>query len=444
MKDSYLQNMKTLLKEDYESYLKSLQNPPVRGIQVNLHKGSVKNFLEKTELILEKIPYTENGFILIENTKMGKDPLYKAGAYYGQEPSSMIPISAISIKEGSLVLDLCASPGGKSIDILNALNETGFLVSNEYNTKRANILLSNLEKTGFSNFMITNLDILSLSKLYQGVFDVVVLDSPCSGEGMFRKDEKAQNVWHEDLPYKCQQRSLELIELAKKLVKQNGILVYSTCTFNRQENEEVIKKALEDNYFIQLKATDKIIQVTKEGYPFTKTRRFYPHLAKGEGQVVSILKRTAENTSLPFKSSLKNLSKKDEGIVQEFIKANLTTFPLQIFKYHDSIIALPNNLLNIPDYKVLRIGVKLGEIKNERFIPHHHFFISLSHLFIRKINFNKNDDNLKKYLRGEEIQNIDISNGYGVIEIEGYSLGGFKAVNHTLKNYYPKGLRDIS
>ena len=445
----FLEDMKEILKDEFEDFLKKYEEKPIRSFKINNIKTTNENFLEIFDKKIEKIPYAPNGYYLKDEMKVGFDPLHHSGSYYMQEPSAMTVTNSVTIPKDSIVLDVCSAPGGKSIGISNQLLGSGFLVSNEINPTRAKILLSNIERMGITNCMVTNFNVNQLKELYPNTFDYIFLDTPCSGEGMFRKDEQAIQEWSKENVDLCAKRSLELLETIESCLKKDGYLVYSTCTFAKEENEEVIEKFLKKHHYELIELPDNIQKVTKEGIKTTEnttlTRRFYPHTGNGEGQFIAVLKKKEEtNEKENWKSAIQKLTNQQEKIVLSFLKETLTNIDFEIYKYKEQIILLPKTPIPFPSHHVLSLGVTLGTIEKNRIVPHHQFFSAYGKHFKNKLNLKQNDSRIQKYLEGQEIESEQINDGWGCLLIEESPVGGFKAKNQKLKNHYPKGLRNFS
>lgn len=438
----FKERMQELLKEEYPLFLSSYENNPSKAFQINHRYFSNNEFSKIFSYQIEPISYTTNGFLLKEEVKIGNLVLHQIGAFYVQEPSAMMVVNSVPIKESDVVLDLCAAPGGKSIAIANQLKGTGILFSNEINPSRNHILLSNLERMGIGNTVVGSLPIAKIGQLYPNFFDVVFLDTPCSGEGMFRKNPEAMKEWSIQNVLLCANRSKELLKEASKTVKQGGYLVYSTCTFNQEENEDVIARFLKEQPFELVEVPEKIKNVTAPGTGMPKCRRFYPHLAKGEGQFVAVLKKVGlDETVLSLSCSMQELTRKENEIVMHFLHENLVSIPFQIRKYHDNIIATMTPNLPIPNYKINACFVKIGDIVKDRFIPHHQFVKAYGSFFQNQLHLPISDKRIISYLKGEEIVAETVFDGFGVLFMGDIPVGLFKAKNHILKNHYPKGLR---
>lgn len=422
----FLDDMKEILKDEYENFIKSYDKPKTTGLRVNTLKISKEDLLNLNLFELNQIPWANEGFYYDENiNRPGKNPLHEAGAYYLQEPSAMSVIPKADIKEGDKVLDMCAAPGGKSTYILSKLNNTGLLVSNEINPIRIKALGENLERFGAKNCIITNTDSNNLRKVFTGYFDKVIIDAPCSGQGMFRKDEVAIKDWSYAKVLECQSIQREIIRDGYDMLKNGGILVYSTCTFSKEENENII------NEFIDEFENAKLIEM----------HRLWPHKEKGEGHFVAKIQKLEDEECSTKDLKIKNLNKeiKDfKDFEKKFLNIELGN---KLDLRGENLYLLPENCPETKKLKVLRYGLHLGVLKKNRFEPSH----ALSHYL--KLDDVKNVENLRigdeevlNYLRGNTI-NTGKSRGWVLVSVEGVALGWGKESNGVLKNHYPKGLR---
>lgn len=435
LKKEYLDRMKDLLDNEFDSYCNSINNDSVRGIHVNKNKINVDDFLKINDIPIKKMNLEDDLFYLDTQNKIGRHPFHHAGMFYIQDPSAMIPAYSIDINENWNVLDLCSAPGGKTAQIAPKL-KNGVLFSNEIMNNRARILFSNVERLGFRNTVILNNDSEELAKHFQGYFDMILVDAPCSGEGMFRKEIDAVNMWSQELVLQNSERQKKILLNADRMLKEKGYLVYSTCTFSREENEDNVS-FLMDRGYVTCEIPEEIKSLTKEGL-IENTRRFYPHLNPGEGQFVAVLRKTAEEVDRTIAAKYKNENLK---VINEFIDNYIIDDVIKPHCFKDRFYHVPTGI-DLRGLNVISYGVFLGtEIKN-RFVPEHNFFTAFGKYFKIKLDLPYGDDRINKYLRGEEI-NADVENGFGVILINGVPLGGFKAVNGILKNYYPKGLRNF-
>ena len=452
--EGFKNKIKDVLGEEYPAFIEALETKPaVRGLRANLIKTSAEKLIADGEFELEKLDYVENGFILREERAMGASPYHHAGMVYMQDPGAMASAAAIDIEPDWWVADLCAAPGGKSSQIAERLGEGGFLLSNEYVPKRAKIIVGNLERLGVRNAIVTSLDTARLKEMYEGVFDLVVVDAPCSGEGMFRKSEEAVNDWSEENVSVCANRQREILANARGLVKAGGYLLYSTCTYSPEENEETVADFLKKNTdFSLVKVKDELIERTRPAIKryadgvenIEYARRFYPHVSDGEGQFLALIKRD-ENSPVKqrilYKDEAKSLSKQESAVVSAFFKEALKAAPSgKVVKVGENIF-ITSHACPIPRGSVFMSGVMLGEIKGSTLVPHHQFFSAYGELFKNRIMLTREDERVARYLAGEEIDAEPGIKGWCAVCFEGSSLGGGKASGGKVKNHYPKGLR---
>lgn len=442
----YSERMKSLLGNEYDNYINSLASSPVRAFRVNTDKISLEDFEKINVFSKEKIPYVENGFYL-EYDKIGNHPYHHAGMIYVQEPGAMAPAECIDIQPDWKILDMCAAPGGKSTQLKNKLGKNGILVSNEIIPSRCKILTGNIERLGLRNCITTCMDTAKLAKTFPKTFDLVMCDAPCSGEGMFRKEEIAIDEWSTENVAKCAERQAEILDNAALLVKNGGYIVYATCTFSLEENEMTVDGFLKNHPEFELApVNEKVRENTVDGISFDGcecenigfTRRFYPHKSRGEGQFMAVLRNTLEpSTDYIAKKTSKT---KTDSILKDFLDDVLSDYDES-----DVMIYNGNPVYFTPDFEVPKgaafcCGVTIGEIKKNYILPHHQFFMAIGNDFKRKINLSADSDEIRKYLHGEEFD-TDCSNGWAVVTVDGCTLGGVKVVNGRAKNHYPKGLR---
>ncbi|WP_434797682.1 RsmF rRNA methyltransferase first C-terminal domain-containing protein [Terrisporobacter vanillatitrophus] len=422
----FLDEMKDILGSEFDDFLKSYDEPKTTGLRLNTMKINKDKLLDLDLFQLTSIPWAEEGFYYDEKiNRPGKNPLHESGAYYLQEPSAMSVVPKLEVKEGDKILDLCAAPGGKSTYILSKLNNTGLLVSNEINPTRIKALGENLERFGAKNCIITNTDSTNLKKVFTGYFDKIVIDAPCSGQGMFRKDQVAVDDWSYNKVLECQSIQRDIIRDGFKMLKKDGILVYSTCTFAKAENEDVINEFINEN----------------EGANLVFMERLWPHKVKGEGHFVAKIKKDSEERCSTKKIKIKPLGKelKDYKVFEKnFLRREIKG---DFYIKGENLYLLPENCPDTKKLKVLRNGLHLGLLKKNRFEPSHAFSHYLTIDDVQNVeDLSINDDRTKGYLRGNTIK-TDKSRGWVLVSIEGIPLGWGKESNGILKNHYPKGLR---
>ncbi len=437
--------MKVLLGDEYDSYIRAMSDRPVRGLRVNTKKISVDNFEKLCSFPIERIPYTDNGFYF-ECEHIGSHPFHHAGMFYVQEPGAMMPAECIDINTDWTVLDLCAAPGGKSTQMKCKLSDSAVLVSNEIIPSRCKILTGNIERMGLKNVVTTCMDSRKIAEAFPRTFDLIIVDAPCSGEGMFRKDETAIEEWSLENVKKCAERQLEILENATLALRDSGYIIYATCTFSLEENEMVIDEFLRRNKDFELvPTTQRVMESTVDGINFEGCecdnigycRRFYPHKARGEGQFAAVLK-----SKLPPSSgfSPKKTGKKSDDTVIGFLADVLESFDEKDLTVYNGNPVIFSGDIDIKKGTAFSCGVTVGEVKKNYIIPHHQFFMAMGANFRRKIDLLPDSDELKKYLHGEEFE-TDCEKGWAVVTVCGCSVGGVKVVSGRAKNHYPKGLR---
>ncbi len=425
--DSFLNKMKELLKDEYDDYLDSFNKKSYKGLRVNTNKININDFLNIFPFELKPIPWTSDGFYY-EDDEVSKHPLFYAGAYYIQEPSAMLPGELLPIEENDLVLDACAAPGGKSLKILNKLNNTGILLSNDISASRANALLRNIERQGYSNYFVSVSDLKDLEKKYPKTFDKILLDAPCSGEGMFRKEPSLIKSWQEKGNDYYSDIQKELIVSALNMLKDGGCLLYSTCTFDKKEDEDIIEYAL--NKFDDLKVLPiKIYEGFKQGKNNLGVKLF-PHLIEGEGHYACLIQK---GETIKEDSHKELINKPD----LDFLKLINKDF------YNGEFKIINDNLYFVPFFdtkgiRILRSGLLLGEIKKNSFKPAQSLAMSLNKDEFRNIiNLNYND--AIRYLKGETLYTNIENNDYYLICYNYLPLGFSKTNNKQIKNLIDKG-----
>ena len=439
----YINNMKKQLDDEYPLYLESFNKKRFYGLRVNTSKISVEEFIRICPFKIEPIEWIENGFYYDgENIQPAKHPFYNAGLYYLQEPSAMTPANRIIINENDYVLDLCAAPGGKSTELAARLNQTGILMANDISNSRAKALLKNLELFGNSNIYVVSEDPNKLALRYPNTFNAILVDAPCSGEGMFRKDPKMIESWLNKGPMYYQSIQKEIMDSAITMLKNNGYLLYSTCTFDQRENEDVIQYILDKYDDITLVDINPYKGFTKGNNPIDKSIRLYPYKLDGEGHYLALLHKT-NNDSNDISTISKNNTLKLDDKILEFLDKLPKRYTNNLFILEDKLYNLPSNI-NISKIRVLRSGLLLGTIKNNRLEPSQSLAMVLKQYeYPYIINFDINDIRVNKYLKGETLDISDYNNltnsQYYLICVSNFPLGWGKLDTHILKNKYSKG-----
>ena len=423
-------NLKEYLNDEFIHELVLAQEKErTNSLILNTSKMSAQAFKTAFPNIKEH-PFLKNVFYYNKNEyQFGKSYLFDNGAYYLIDASSLLVSYYLPTKNGDLVLDLCSAPGGKTISLLlNNLDKNLNVIANDLSHQRALELSKNIERQGFSNVIVTNNDFSKIYKFYQNKFNAIILDAPCSGSAMFRKNSLAKEDWTINKVLSLQERQKELIKMAHFMLKEDGYLIYSTCSFSKEENEDVVLDAL--NNFNDL----EIINIENKPYYYKsellpEAIHLFPNLYDGEGQFIALLhKKGASSTSInksKNKITHKDLLNKYELNFQNEININKEIY-------------LNNFTLDLTKLNLIRPGLHLGSLDKNIFIPSFH----LAHYLNSSISIALTEEEFKKYIHGEEIiKNHHIKNDFYVVSYNGINLGFVKYVNGRLKNYYPKGLR---
>ena len=423
----FLKRMEAQLGDAYPQYLASLERPRAVALRFNPLKGErpVLDFVQ------ENVPWEPMGYYYDPVARPGLHPYHEAGVYYLQEASAMAPVALLDPQPGERICDLCAAPGGKSTQIAGRLAGKGLLLCNEINPKRAKILARNVERLGIANAMVTNEHPANLEKRFPGFFDRVLIDAPCSGEGMFRKEEAAVTDWSQETVEMCAARQHEILHSGSQMVRPGGRLVYSTCTFAPEENEQAIAAFLESHPDFYPEAVDAPWFAAGENGSF----RLWPHLVKGEGHFAAVLRRRGEG-------EVPDVSVKTEKAPREWTDfAKVLDIELPAGRpvlFGQSLYWAPEEMPELARLKVLRPGLELGEIRKGRFEPAHALALWLKECKNR-ISFCADSKEIEAYMHGDV---VPCSNrGWCLVQVDGYSIGWGKGDGTVLKNHYPKGLR---
>lgn len=495
--EKFLERMQNMLGEEYPAFLESLSGKRYRALRLNPLKTQIQEAKEKLPFALSPVPWTKNGFYYEEEEQPGKHPYHEAGLYYIQEPSAMAPVpclmeepasasaiperqeepvSAAAIPEQQekpvlpeRVLDLCAAPGGKSTQIAEYMRGRGMLITNEIHPQRAKILSENIERMGISNAIVLNETPESLSKRFIAFFDRILVDAPCSGEGMFRKNDNAGEEWSEENVALCAERQDGILDCAATMLKPGGRLVYSTCTFAPAEDEGSVSRFLEAHPDFYLE----------------KEERLMPHKVKGEGHFLAVLHREGgQLSSAATAGTEKSLALKDCKEFLDFAKEALTipaeelTAGKILLRFGEQLYLAPAETPSLRGLKVMRPGLHLGTVKKNRFEPSHALALFLKkEQVVNGINLAGDGTAVRKYLEGQTLTigagcdvemadiitrgrtaaeqadtitregrsegqaDVSMPKGWCLVCVDGYSLGWGKAAGAVLKNHYPKGLR---
>lgn len=434
----FLLRMQALLGEEYGAFLSYYQSDRFfRGLRVNTLKCTADKLFAALPFAAAPTPFCPDGYYIPDEvTSLGNHPLHHAGAFYMQEPSASSAVELLDVRPYHHVLDLCAAPGGKSTQIGAKLQGKGLLWSNEVVKTRANILLSNIERMGIRNAVVSNCHPEQLCSALPEQFDRVLVDAPCSGEGMFRKNSAAQTEWSEAHVKSCADRQLHILESAKRALKPGGLLVYSTCTFSREENEEVIARFLSKNPDF----TEEDAGVTFGRPAPGGARRIFP-MDGGEGHFAARLKKRGDLCENPV---VPPVQAEDEAL--RFYDALFPSRPFgeRLVTRSNKLYALPEGYRDVAGPAVLRAGVILGVAVKNRMEPHHSAFAAAAREdCARSVDFPSDSAAIKAFLHGEEIAVSASYKGYTAVCVDGVTVGFGKASGGRLKNKYPKGLRTI-
>ena len=430
LKKDFIEKYTRLLAAEAPAFFETFEKEPVSAFRTNPLKEAQQEFPDK----IPNMPWSYYGKV------SGKSPEHVSGLVYSQEPAAQIVGQVASPQKGMKVLDLAAAPGGKTTHLLSYLENTGLLVSNEISSKRAKILVENVERFGARNVVVTNESAERLAEVFPAYFDMIVLDAPCSGEGMFRKDPAAMDYWDRHYPASCAQLQKEILEFAMNMLAPGGQLVYSTCTWSPEENEEVVAWLLE-NYDLELVPIDKINGMV-DGIGYPETARMYPQHFKGEGQFVAKFRSLAESSRKTIKPRKTNLNREQSQLWQDFCKENLqTSFDGFLQVFGDQLYLLPHGLPDLSTLRIARNGLHLGTFKKKRFEPSFALGLTLtSNEVVRRVEISEAD--FIQYAAGNTVSvPLDLPNGWYQVAIKGNGLGFAKVVSGVLKNNFPKGLR---
>lgn len=453
----FVQRMEEMLGDEMLAFLQSYKAEKCQGLRINTAKISVSAFLKskKETFGCRPVPWEKRGFYYDAKSRPGKHPWHEAGLYYIQEPSAMSAAAVLAPKPGDRVLDLCAAPGGKTTQLADYMQGEGLLVANEIHPARAKILSQNVERLGIANALVTNETSGRLAEYFSEYFDKILCDAPCSGEGMFRKDELSRQEWSMEHVKMCADRQMEILNHAAGMLKKGGYMVYSTCTFSAEENEGVIAGFLQQHPEFELCSCDEVPEFShgrREWNPYNievpleYSFRLWPHQLEGEGHYVALLHKCS-TVGVTGKISLeKVLTQKEKQkkltVFTEFCKNHLyESFRGEYLLFGEQLYLVPEECPSLKGIKVLRPGLHLGTLDKKIFKPAH----ALSHALKKEqvknsVDFSADSLQIQNYLKGDVIQSTG-TKGWVLVCVDGIGLGWGKASNGMIKNHYPKGLR---
>ena len=488
----FTERMEKMLGEEAPAFFAEYGSAHVRALRVNTNKTVREDFLLRAPFSLSPVPWVADGFYYGGADAPGKHPWHEAGVYYIQEPSAMAPAEylmrpmaqdAVSTADkaiesgagggnadtyhGERILDLCAAPGGKSTQIAAAMRGEGILFCNEIHPARAKILSENIERMGVTNAIVTNETPARLTERFPAYFTRILVDAPCSGEGMFRRNEGARAEWSPENVELCAVRQDEILDCAAGMLAPGGRLVYSTCTFAPAENEGSVARFLErhaDFFVEEMPLSDGMDHGCPEwvdapdsqGGQILRTIRLWPHRLQGEGHYLAVLRKEGE-----LRTGEMDISG-ERGILSKDLKTpekgcpKYLEFAREVFcaesrfarneserylRFGEQLYRMPEGTPALSGLKILRPGLHLGTVKKNRFEPSHALALSLEpEDVIRSVGFTADSGEIAGYLRGETFS-CDGEKGWHLVAVDGYSVGWGKLAGGVMKNHYPKGLR---
>ena len=425
--EAFLQRIKVQLGEEYDAFLQSLERPRAVALRFNPLKGEIPAL----PFVGGNVPWESMGYYYDPAARPGLHPYHEAGVYYLQEASAMSAVALLDPQPGERVCDLCAAPGGKSTQIAGRMQGEGFLLCNEYSPKRAKILSQNIERMGVSNALVTNETVEHLAQKLPGFFHRVLIDAPCSGEGMFRKEEAAVTDWSQETVEMCAARQAGILDAGAKLLRAGGRLVYSTCTFAPEENEQAIAAFLSRNADFELENVEAPWFAPAGEGQF----RLWPHKLLGEGHFVAVLRKMGDEAATGDFCAGEKMPKEWTQFAKE-LDIHLPTG--KAISFGQTLYWAPSEMPELKGLKVLRPGLQLGEVKKDRFEPAHSLALWLK-TCKNSISFPADSAQIKAYLHGDVLP-AQIK-GWCLVVTDGYSIGWGKGDGQQLKNHYPKGLR---
>ena len=436
---AFLERMKRLLGDEYDAFLASYDKPRNAGLRLNPRKSA-----GRLPFCGDPVPWEPNGYYLLPDARPGLHPYHDAGVYYLQESSAMAPARLLDAQPGETVLDLCAAPGGKATQLAAAMEGRGLLVCNEIHPKRARILSSNIERLGVTNALVLNEHPARLAERFPQFFDRILVDAPCSGEGMFRKEDAAVTDWSEETVAMCADRQAEILNSAAAMLRPGGRLVYSTCTFAPEENEGVISRFLHTHPDFFAEAVEapwfdrgRPEWIVDPADGVERAFRLWPHKLRGEGHFAAVLRRGGE-AKRTVGSLQKTAPLPDE--IRTFSAENGLPFAGSAVSFGDTVYLAPEGLPDLRGLRALRAGLELGEMRKGRFVPAHALALALSD-FPARADYPADSPEIDAFLHGQTL--LASQKGWTLVCADGYPLGWAKGADGVLKNHYPKGLRRL-
>ncbi len=457
--EQFRDRMKELLGEEYPDFESAYNTSARKSLRICELKTTSEQFKEQAPFLREPVPWVKNGFYYDHTAAVSGHPFYRAGVFYITEASAMTPVECFPVRPGERVLDLCAAPGGKSFALAGRLGDTGLLISNEVSASRAKILLYNMESLGIRHLCVVNEQAHRLAEKFPSYFDKILVDAPCSGEGMFRKDQRAADEWSLQKVRQLAALQKELLGFAVTMLRPGGMLMYSTCTFSPEENEQNAAWLLE-NYPEMTIEEIPGYEGFDSGRPewaggetrVSRAVRIWPHRMEAEGQFFALFSKSAggaeENGTARVrvkkkkagKSGNERLTREQKEMFRGFAGCMTIDFPEETLKViRDGLYCVPEEIPDLSGLRVMRYGLYLGEFKKDRFEPSQSLAFALSGNSYRyALDLNPGDERLRAYLGGEEIrvysEKLTVKKGWILVCSEGYSLGFGKLSGGVLKN----------
>lgn len=455
---AFEEKMKNLLGAEFDEYIACYENPRYYGLRVNTQKISTEDFKKICPFKITPIPWIDNGFYYDgEEVSPAKHPYYFAGLYYLQEPSAMTPASRLPVLPGERVLDVCAAPGGKATELGAKLAREGVLVANDISSSRAKGLLKNLEVFGIGNMLTVSEEPGRLMNYFSGYFDKILIDAPCSGEGMFRKDRKMIKAWEEHGPEFFAKLQKSIIIQAAEMLRQGGMMLYSTCTFDGLENEGTIEYLLSKypEFRIQTMQSYEGFEPGRPDFAESKNEdlkkavRIFPHKMKGEGHFLALLSKGEPSVRDDIVLREKGRKKLPVELEEFFENISFKIDSARLDIHGERVYYMPKGLPDLKGIRFLRTGLLLGELKKKRFEPSQALAMYLKkEEYADTLDFSASDERISRYLKGETIEVEDISGtkkkGWQLVCVDGFPLGWGKLAGGTLKNKYLPGWRNQS
>lgn len=467
--ESFKRRMKQQLGTEYDAFMQCYEAESCAGLRVNTGRISPEQFSQMVPFALSPIRWTKNGYYVEKNSQITKHPYYYAGLYYIQEPSAMLPASRLPVEPGDCVLDLCAAPGGKATELASRLAGTGLLVANDASASRARALVKNLAVWGCTNCCITGETPERLLRSFGCFFDKILVDAPCSGEGMFRKDGGLVESWNTRGPETYGRVQKEILSCAVQMLKPGGMLLYSTCTFSEEEDEQVIAWAMQTYPELELVQAEMAEGLSRGNPPCEKAIRVWPHKVQGEGHFLALLrKKRTEGTQKGIAKTKTDADGKDrtrggrgstdragsgrkEGVLPEEVKCFLTQLPETLWKdrgyrqIEDQCFLLPSGVKLPGGLRYLRTGLLIGTCKKGRFEPSQSLAMALdAGSYPVVLNLSREDARVIRYLKGETLDLLpeeSLPKGWVLICVDGFALGWGKTAGQSVKNKYYPGWR---